>query len=115
MAAAAPKQAKKPKVDVSQIEFVVDVEAGKVSASLNGETAGFVEVSLDKKTSILHIKRTVTEEKFRGNGIAGLITKEVFDYASKQQHRITSDCWYTDVFLRKPQNAEYSKLFQSKI
>ena len=103
------------KVDASQIKFNVDIDAGKVIGSLNGETAAFVELSVDQKTSILNIKRTVTEEKFRGNGIAGLITKEVFDYALKQKHRVTSDCWYTAVFLKKPQNAEYNKLFQSKI
>ena len=82
MAAAAPNEAKndnvnKVKVDVSQIEFNVDTDAGKVTASLDGETAAFVEVSLDEKASILHIKRTVTEPTFRGNGIAGLVTKEV--------------------------------------
>ena len=67
------------------------------------------------KASTLHVLRTVTIEKFRGNGIAGKITNELFQNAQNKKYAVTSDCWYTPKFLKKAQNEEYNKLFKAKI
>ena len=64
----------------------------------------------------MNVCRTVTIEKYRGNGIAGKITKELFEYAKKENYLITADCWYTPKFWNKPENQQlYKDIFKAKI
>mmetsp|Transcript_56122 Transcript_56122/g.93535 ORF Transcript_56122/g.93535 Transcript_56122/m.93535 type:complete len:146 (+) Transcript_56122:26-463(+) len=103
------------KIDTTQLNYVVDAQIGKISALFGGKQAGFIEFDLDGKASKLNIRRTVTEEAYRGNGIAALVTKQLFDYAVEQKYDITSDCWYTPKWISKPQNSDYTKIFHSKL
>eukprot|EP01084_Bolivina_argentea_P244993 410301_1 len=105
----------KNRIDKSKLKFDIDKSSGKVIGTYNNDQVAFVEFTLNEKLSILNINRTVTYPKYRGNGIAEQITKALFEYSQEQNYAITSDCWYTDVFLKKPHNIQYNKIYKSKM
>merc|ERR1719461_2327400 len=104
--------AAKAKLDVSKLIFRFDGTKGKLSALYDDEVAGYVDFTLNEQASKLHILRTVTEEKFRGNGVAGLMTNEMFKNAQTNKYTVTSDCWYTPKFLGKANNDQYNQIYK---
>lgn len=63
------------------------------------------------KSRIITIEHTITNEQYRGNGLAAMTTEYLFQYALKNNYNIASNCWYTHKFIQQNDNDEYMKIF----
>jgi predicted GNAT family acetyltransferase len=74
----------------------------------NYEIIGYIEFYINNK--VLEIMHTIVYEKFEGLGYASKLTKEIYDYALKNNYKIAPYCTYAVSWFDK--HKEYSNILE---
>ncbi|XP_045116174.1 protein NATD1-like [Portunus trituberculatus] len=69
---------------------------------------------LDPKTKAVDLQHTVVPEVFRGQGIAKVLAKEVFEYFISKDQQMKLTCWYLQKYYKDNPLPHYTeKIIQS--
>lgn len=61
----------------------------------------FLKVDINEEDKVLSIVSTMVDTRFRGQGIAGKLTKEVAEYAKAEGYKIEPVCSYAVDYFEK--------------
>lgn len=80
-----------------------------------GEDKAYLQYDiLDPKTKAVDLQHTVVPEVFRGQGIAKVLAKEVFEYFISRDQQMKLTCWYLKKYYQDNPLPQYTeKIIQS--
>jgi predicted GNAT family acetyltransferase len=80
-----------------EVDMVHDEDASRYEGRVAGELVGVVDYRLQGSTVV--VTHTGTEPRWRGQGIAGRLTRFVLDDIRAQGRRVQPGCPYTADYL----------------
>lgn len=65
------------------------------------------EIGFELIADVVYINSTITKPEFQGQGLAGMLTQELVNYAKENNYTVVPRCSYAQRYFEKNPDLEY--------